>query len=51
MFVETWYWFGDNNHEEFDELFSAYNPPPYHLPETTGAYSFGVAGQNVLDYC
>lgn len=41
---ETLYWFGDNNYMEWDELFSKYIPPPYSLPQLTGAYSFGVAG-------
>lgn len=41
---ETFYWFGDNNYTEWEELFKQYNPPPYRLPRMTGAYSFGVAG-------
>lgn len=41
---ETFYWFGDNNHTEWEELFDAYHPPPYSLPNLTGAYSYGVAG-------
>lgn len=45
FFSETFYWFGDNNHTEWEELFSMYNPPPYRLPGHTGAYSFGLAGK------
>ncbi|XP_064618057.1 jmjC domain-containing protein 8-like [Liolophura sinensis] len=41
---ETFYWFGDNNHTEWEELFSLYKPPPYRLPGLTGVYSFGLAG-------
>ncbi|XP_076449955.1 jmjC domain-containing protein 8-like [Babylonia areolata] len=41
---ETFYWFGDNNHTEWKELFDKYVPPPYFLPGLTGAYSFGMAG-------
>lgn len=41
---ETFYWFGDNNHAEWEELFESYQPPPYNLPKLTGAYSYGVAG-------
>ncbi|KAL8586189.1 hypothetical protein ACOMHN_057751 [Nucella lapillus] len=41
---ETFYWFGDNNHTEWRELFDKYLPPPYLLPGMTGAYSFGMAG-------
>lgn len=41
---ETFYWFGDNNYTEWEELFNQYHPPPYRLPYMTGAYSFGVAG-------
>ena len=41
---ETFYWFGDNNHTEFAELFDAYHPPKYSIPDTSPAYSFGVAG-------
>lgn len=44
MIPETFYWFGDNNYTEWEELFKQYNPPPYRLPRMTGAYSFGVAG-------
>ncbi|KAL5018938.1 hypothetical protein ScPMuIL_004660 [Solemya velum] len=41
---ETFYWFGDNNYTEWDEVLSAYKPPPYKLPGLVGAYSFGMAG-------
>lgn len=44
LIPETFYWFGDNNNTEWEELFKQYNPPPYKLPRMTGAYSFGVAG-------
>ncbi|CAD5112051.1 DgyrCDS1297 [Dimorphilus gyrociliatus] len=40
----TYYWFGDNNHTEWAELFDMYNQPPYKIPKLTGALSFGVAG-------
>ena len=45
--VETFYWFGDNNHTEWEELFREYIPPPYRIPNLKGAYSFGVAGKCV----
>ncbi|KAM4535811.1 jmjC domain-containing protein 8 [Fundulus diaphanus] len=41
---ETLYFFGDNNFTEWQNLFDRYQPPPYVLPDTTGAYSFGIAG-------
>ncbi|KAL3875423.1 hypothetical protein ACJMK2_033371 [Sinanodonta woodiana] len=41
---ETFYWFGDNNYTEWEELFNQYKPPPYKIPGMTGAYSFGLAG-------
>ncbi|PVD38232.1 hypothetical protein C0Q70_00843 [Pomacea canaliculata] len=41
---ETFYWFGDNNYTEWQELIDKYSPPPYSLPGLTGAYSFGLAG-------
>lgn len=41
---DTLYFFGDNNFREWNSLFSHYQPPPFTLPETTGAYSFGIAG-------
>ncbi|XP_048465626.1 jmjC domain-containing protein 8 [Rhincodon typus] len=41
---ETLYFFGDNNFTEWDSLFRTYIQPPYQLPGTTGAYSFGIAG-------
>ncbi|XP_076072588.1 jmjC domain-containing protein 8-like [Mytilus galloprovincialis] len=40
---ETFYWFGDNNYTEWEDVFNRYKPPPYKLPFMTGAYSFGVA--------
>ncbi|XP_054849636.1 jmjC domain-containing protein 8 [Eublepharis macularius] len=41
---ETLYFFGDNNFTEWGPLFQKYRPPPFRLPGTTGAYSFGIAG-------
>ncbi|XP_060063465.1 jmjC domain-containing protein 8-like [Ylistrum balloti] len=41
---ETFYWFGDNNYTEWKDLFEQYSAPPYHLPDKTGIYSFGLAG-------
>ncbi|KAM3863993.1 jmjC domain-containing protein 8 [Diretmus argenteus] len=41
---DTLYFFGDNNFTEWQSLFDQYRPPPYGLPRTTRAYSFGVAG-------
>ncbi|XP_047212046.1 jmjC domain-containing protein 8-like isoform X1 [Girardinichthys multiradiatus] len=41
---ETLYFFGDNNFTEWQNLFDQYESPPYVLPDTTGAYSFGIAG-------
>nr|DBA19209.1 TPA: hypothetical protein GDO54_015075 [Pyxicephalus adspersus] len=41
---DTLYFFGDNNFTEWGSLFQKYNPPPFKLPGTTGAYSFGIAG-------
>ncbi|XP_067912441.1 jmjC domain-containing protein 8 isoform X7 [Heterodontus francisci] len=41
---DTFYFFGDNNYTEWDSLFRTYIQPPYQLPGTTGAYSFGIAG-------
>jgi len=43
--VETLYWFGDNNHREWSEMFDAYVQPRLSLPGLTPAYSYGVAGQ------
>uniref|UniRef100_A0A3Q0SZK4 Jumonji domain containing 8 n=1 Tax=Amphilophus citrinellus TaxID=61819 RepID=A0A3Q0SZK4_AMPCI len=39
----TLYFFGDNNFTEWRSLFEQYEPPPYVLPRTSGAYSFGIA--------
>ncbi|XP_026536512.1 jmjC domain-containing protein 8 [Notechis scutatus] len=41
---ETLYFFGDNNFTEWGSLFKKYNPPPFRIPGTTGAYSFGIGG-------
>ncbi|XP_005095148.1 jmjC domain-containing protein 8 [Aplysia californica] len=41
---ETFYWFGDNNFTEWQSLIDLYQPPPYSVPDMTGAYSFGLAG-------
>ncbi|KAM6424321.1 jmjC domain-containing protein 8 isoform 2-T2 [Liasis olivaceus] len=41
---ETLYFFGDNNFTEWGSLFQKYNPPPFQLPGTMGAYSFGIGG-------
>ncbi|KAI4822059.1 jmjC domain-containing protein 8 [Pseudochaenichthys georgianus] len=41
---ETLYFFGDNNFTEWQSLFEQYESPPYVLPRTSGAYSFGIAG-------
>lgn len=43
--TETFYFFGGNNLTEWHSLFKHYEPPPYVLPHTEGAYSFGIAGQ------
>lgn len=41
---DTLYFFGDNNFTEWQSLFKQYESPPYVLPHTTGAFSFGIAG-------
>ncbi|ETE64722.1 JmjC domain-containing protein 8, partial [Ophiophagus hannah] len=41
---ETLYFFGDNNFTEWGSLFKKYNPPPFRIPGTMGAYSFGIGG-------
>ncbi|XP_040047027.2 jmjC domain-containing protein 8 [Gasterosteus aculeatus] len=41
---ETLYFFGDNNVTEWQRLFDQYEFPPYVLPNTSRAYSFGIAG-------
>ncbi|KAM4531700.1 jmjC domain-containing protein 8 isoform 2-T2 [Odontesthes bonariensis] len=41
---DTLYFFGDNNFTEWQSLFERYEAPPYVLPRTSGAYSFGIAG-------
>lgn len=41
---ETFYFFGDNNHEEWKDLLTLYNIPPYFIPKHLPALSFGLAG-------
>ncbi|KAM4698189.1 jmjC domain-containing protein 8 [Rhinophrynus dorsalis] len=41
---DTLYFFGDNNFTEWGSLFQKYTPPPFKIPGTSGAYSFGIAG-------
>lgn len=41
---DTLYFFGDNNVTEWQSLFQQYESPPYVLPRTSGALSFGIAG-------
>uniref|UniRef100_A0A2K5PCP6 Jumonji domain containing 8 n=1 Tax=Cebus imitator TaxID=2715852 RepID=A0A2K5PCP6_CEBIM len=41
---DTLYFFGDNNFTEWASLFRHYSPPPFGLPGTAPAYSFGIAG-------
>ncbi|XP_061849044.1 jmjC domain-containing protein 8 [Colius striatus] len=41
---DTLYFFGDNNFTEWGPLFQHYVPPPFRLPGTSAAYSFGIAG-------
>ncbi|XP_059717173.1 jmjC domain-containing protein 8 isoform X2 [Haemorhous mexicanus] len=41
---ETLYFFGDNNFTEWGPLFQHYVPPPFRIPGTSPAYSFGIAG-------
>uniref|UniRef100_A0A8C5QZH0 Jumonji domain containing 8 n=1 Tax=Leptobrachium leishanense TaxID=445787 RepID=A0A8C5QZH0_9ANUR len=41
---DTLYFFGDNNFTEWGSLFEKYMPPPFRIPGTSGAYSFGIAG-------
>uniref|UniRef100_A0A8D2MXS6 Jumonji domain containing 8 n=1 Tax=Zonotrichia albicollis TaxID=44394 RepID=A0A8D2MXS6_ZONAL len=42
--VYTLYFFGDNNFTEWGPLFQHYVPPPFRIPGTSPAYSFGIAG-------
>ncbi|NXT72758.1 JMJD8 protein, partial [Chaetops frenatus] len=35
---------GDNNFTEWGPLFQHYVPPPFRIPGTSPAYSFGIAG-------
>ena len=39
---ETWYFFGENNHE-WKSLLDLYDRPKYNLPKHEHAYSFGIA--------
>ncbi|XP_066986643.1 jmjC domain-containing protein 8-like [Macrobrachium rosenbergii] len=41
---ETFYFFGDNNHEEWENLLENYKQPPFRLLHHTAALSFGLAG-------
>ncbi|XP_065539769.1 jmjC domain-containing protein 8 isoform X3 [Lathamus discolor] len=41
---DTLYFFGDNNLTEWGPLFQQYVPPPFRIPGTSLAYSFGLAG-------
>ncbi|NXS29253.1 JMJD8 protein, partial [Pomatostomus ruficeps] len=41
---DTLYFFGDNNFTEWGPLFQHYVAPPFRIPGTSPAYSFGVAG-------
>ncbi|NWR81404.1 JMJD8 protein, partial [Centropus unirufus] len=41
---DTLYFFGDNNFTEWGLLFQHYVPPPFRIPGTSPAYSFGIAG-------
>ncbi|XP_039587709.1 jmjC domain-containing protein 8 isoform X2 [Passer montanus] len=41
---DTLYFFGDNNFTEWEPLFQHYVPPPFRIPGTSPAYSFGIAG-------
>lgn len=45
IFSETFYFFGDNNHEEWQDLLEQYKQPPYRLPLHLPALSFGLAGK------
>lgn len=45
MISETFYWFGDNNHTEWADLFDLYRKPHVSVPDTEGMYSFGMAGE------
>lgn len=42
--LDTLYFFGDNNFTEWGPLFQHYVPPPFRIPGTSPAYSFGIAG-------
>ncbi|NXR14632.1 JMJD8 protein, partial [Semnornis frantzii] len=42
--LDTLYFFGDNNFTEWGHLFQQYVVPPFRIPGTSPAYSFGIAG-------
>ena len=44
IIAETFYMFGDNNHDEWSDFLTEYTPPPFTLPRHLPALSFGVAG-------
>lgn len=46
--TETLYFFGGNNVTEWNSLFQHYESPPYVLPHSSRAYSFGIAGQTAF---
>ncbi|XP_042208970.1 jmjC domain-containing protein 8-like [Homarus americanus] len=41
---ETFYFFGDNNGDEWQDILDLYQHPPYYLPYHLPALSFGLAG-------
>lgn len=41
---ETFYFFGDNDVDEWSDLFDEYKKPPYEIPLHMSALSFGLAG-------
>ncbi|KAJ8908961.1 hypothetical protein NDN08_005661 [Rhodosorus marinus] len=43
--TDTWYWFGNNDHDEWAEFFSAYVLPPF-ADESKSALSFGIGAKN-----
>mmetsp|Transcript_19081 Transcript_19081/g.76549 ORF Transcript_19081/g.76549 Transcript_19081/m.76549 type:complete len:285 (-) Transcript_19081:24-878(-) len=42
---DTWYWFGNNDHQEWADFFDAYVLPPF-AEESKAALSFGIGAQN-----
>lgn len=48
--AETLYFFGGNNVSEWQSLFDQYEAPPYTLPHTSTAYSFGIAGERRIGF-